>query len=123
VPPLRERREEIPTLINYYMNLYQQESAKHDVQLSEEAMDLMVVYDWPGNVRQLCNEVRRVVAYNESSALVTPDSLSIEIVKASRDLQSSASKPRQIVETQFLAPTGGTIAEAVEELERRMIRI
>lgn len=122
VPPLRERREEIPTLINYYMHLYQQESAKHDVQLSEEAMDLMVVYDWPGNVRQLCNEVRRVVAYNESSALVTPDALSQEIVKAGRDLQSSASRPRQIVEPQLVAPTGGTIAEAVEELERRMIR-
>jgi len=122
VPPLRERREEIPALISYYMNLYQQEAAKRDIQLSEEAMDMMVVYDWPGNVRQLCNEVRRVVAYNESGALVTQDSLSPEIVQAGRDLHTPPSKPKQMAETHIVAPTGGTIAEAVEELERRMIR-
>ena len=34
--------------------------------MSEEVLDLLVVYDWPGNVRQLCNEVRRIVAYGDS---------------------------------------------------------
>src|SRR6185295_13575117 len=74
VPPLRQRREEIPALINHYLTEYQKESAKNDIRLSEETVDLMVVYDWPGNVRQLCNEMRRIVTYSESSTIVTPDS-------------------------------------------------
>src|SRR5258708_33303706 len=45
VPPLRKRREEIPALINHYLNQYQQESAKREIRLSEETVDLMVVYD------------------------------------------------------------------------------
>jgi DNA-binding NtrC family response regulator len=123
VPPLRERREEIPALINYYLNLYQQESSKREIQLSEETVDLMVVYDWPGNVRQLCNELCRIVAYSESGSIVTPDTLSPEIARAGLDIQpvaSSTSKPK--AELPEVMAAGVTIAEAVEEIERRMIQ-
>jgi DNA-binding NtrC family response regulator len=123
VPPLRERREEIPALINYYLNLYQQESSKREVQLSEETVDLMVVYDWPGNVRQLCNELRRIVAYSESGSIVTPDMLSPEIARAGLEIQppvASTMKPK--AELPDITASGVTIAEAVEEIERRMIQ-
>ncbi|HEV8482980.1 MAG TPA: sigma 54-interacting transcriptional regulator [Blastocatellia bacterium] len=126
VPPLRERREEIPALLDYYLKLYQEEAAKNDIQLSEEAVDLMVVYDWPGNVRQLCNEVRRLVAYTESGTVAGTDGLSPEIVRASteiqpveRQAQSPSEKPKPAA-----VEVGGdaTLLEAVKELERRMIR-
>jgi hydrogenase-4 transcriptional activator len=122
VPPLRQRREEIPALINYYLTLYQKEAAKSEIKLSEEALDLLVVYDWPGNVRQLCNEVRRIVAYGDSTSVVTPDGLSPEIVRASREVDpipmTLAKSPESII-----SPVGGlTLSEAVEELERRMIQ-
>jgi DNA-binding NtrC family response regulator len=123
VPPLRERREEIPVLINYYLNLYQQESSKREIHLSEETVDLMVVYDWPGNVRQLCNELRRIVAYSESSSIVTPDMLSPEIARAGLDIQpASVLAPKPKAEIPGVTVTGVTIAEAVEELERKMIQ-
>ncbi|HKY04303.1 MAG TPA: sigma-54 dependent transcriptional regulator, partial [Blastocatellia bacterium] len=123
VPPLRERREEIPSLINYYLNLYQQESSKREIQLSEETVDLMVVYDWPGNVRQLCNELRRIVAYSESGSIATPDMLSPEIAHAGRELQPViAAVPKTKLEIPELSVSGATIAEAVVELERRMIQ-
>ncbi len=122
VPPLRERREEIPVLINHYLNLYQQEAAKRDIQLSEETVDLMVVYDWPGNVRQLCNEVRRIVAYSDSGSIGAPDLLSPEILRASRDIQLPGSGVRKVVEATTAIPANTTLAEAVEELERRMIQ-
>jgi DNA-binding NtrC family response regulator len=122
VPQLRQRREEIPALINHYLTLYQQEAAKSEVRLSEEVVDLMVVYDWPGNVRQLCNEVRRMVAYTESGQIVTPDLLSPEIVRASREIDPVPSRPKNDSMTVATAPAGGTLAEAVEELERRMIQ-
>jgi hydrogenase-4 transcriptional activator len=120
VPPLRQRREEIPALINYYLNEYQQDATKNDIALSEEAVDLMVVYDWPGNVRQLCNEVRRIVAYNDSGTIITPDGLSPEIVRASREMDAVPHARRPIAA--FTATPETTLSEAVEELERRMIQ-
>ncbi len=122
VPPLRQRREEIPALINHYLNQYQQESTKREIRLSEETVDLMVVYDWPGNVRQLCNEVRRLVTYSESGAIVTPESLSSEIVRASRGLEPTLTTPGKPTEPMLMSADSATIAEAVEELERRMIQ-
>jgi hydrogenase-4 transcriptional activator len=122
VPPLRERREEIPALINHYMTIYQQEAAKRDIQLSEETVDLMVVYDWPGNVRQLCNEVRRIVAYSDSGSVAAPDQLSPEIIRASRDIQVPGASLRKAVEATTAIPANTTLSEAVEDLERRMIQ-
>ncbi|MFY9608733.1 MAG: sigma 54-interacting transcriptional regulator [Blastocatellia bacterium] len=124
VPPLRQRREEIPALINHYLHQYQQDAAKGEIRLSEEAVDLMVVYDWPGNVRQLCNEVRRVVAYSESGVVVTPDGLSSEILRASRDIDPVPSGAPKSTPPPALAngSTTKVLSEAVEELERRMIQ-
>ncbi|HSB12224.1 MAG TPA: sigma 54-interacting transcriptional regulator [Blastocatellia bacterium] len=122
VPPLRQRREEIPALINHYMNQYQEESAKRDIRLSEEAVDLMVVYDWPGNVRQLCNEVRRIVTYSESGAIVTPDALSSEIARAAREVEPDSGSHRRLAEAVPASADRTTLAEAMEELERRMIQ-
>lgn len=121
VPPLRERREEIPALVNHYLNQYQQESAKSDVQISEEALDLMVVYEWPGNVRQLCNELRRIVAYSESGTIATPDMLSQEIARATHRIPAVA-VPSKTSQIHAPVPVGETLAEAVEDLERRMIQ-
>jgi hydrogenase-4 transcriptional activator len=121
VPPLRERREEIPALINHYLKLYQQEATKDNLQLSEETVDLMVVYDWPGNVRQLCNEIRRLVAYNESGSIINPDSLSSEIIRASREIKETTKNPSIAFEP--ISPTAHLmLSEAVEELERKMIQ-
>jgi transcriptional regulator with PAS, ATPase and Fis domain len=120
VPQLKQRREEIPALINHYLNLYQQEAAKSEIKLSEEVVDLLVVYDWPGNVRQLCNEVRRIVAYSDSGQIVTPDLLSPEIVRAALEVEAPAQK--KTPETSLPLTDGKTIAEAVSELERQMIQ-
>ena len=122
VPPLRQRREEIPALINYYLNLYQKEAAKNEIKLSEEALDLLVVYDWPGNVRQLCNEVRRIVAYGDSSTVITPEGLSPEIIRASREMDSLPTASKKLPESAKELAEGVTLAVAVEELERRMIQ-
>jgi DNA-binding NtrC family response regulator/Tfp pilus assembly protein PilF len=122
VPPLRERREEIPALINHYLNLYQGEAAKREIQMSEEAVDLMVVYEWPGNVRQLCNEVRRLVAYSESGTIIEPDALSPEIVRAGREIQSALATTYHSGAHPAPSAAGVTLSEAVEDIERNMIQ-
>src|SRR6185436_20436610 len=111
VPPLRERREEIPALIDYYLKQYQQESEKSEIKLAQEALDLMVVYDWPGNVRQLCNEIRRIVAYSEPGSTATIEVLSPEIAQMAHQNKPDPAADAEAVEDWHESTGGGTLAE------------
>ena len=79
IPPLRERKEEIPPLVRHFLRRYRREMKKDGLELSQDALTCLLLYDWPGNVRQLANEVRRVVAMAEPDDTVTPSQLSPEI--------------------------------------------
>lgn len=69
IPPLRERKEDIPLLINYFLKKFvsQYEDALPDV--SQEAMNVLLAYDWPGNVRELENVVEHAVAFSKSKGI------------------------------------------------------
>jgi transcriptional regulator with GAF, ATPase, and Fis domain len=84
VPPLRERREEIPVLANLFAHRFAAEFAKDPVRFSSSAMERLILYSWPGNIRQLANEVRRLTALSESDADITPDQLSAQLQARSR---------------------------------------
>jgi DNA-binding NtrC family response regulator len=58
VPPLRQRVEDLPDLIGYFVNLYSRQTDRRITQLSGEMMDIFAKYHWPGNIRQLRNVVR-----------------------------------------------------------------
>lgn len=79
LPPLRERREDIPLLASHFLQRYAEEIGKHVGGFSQQAMELMVGYDWPGNVRELQNEVQRIVIQLDPGAFATPDLLSPRI--------------------------------------------
>lgn len=61
VPPLRERKDDLPLLIDHLINLYSKENHKKIEDISEETMGILMKYDWPGNVRELENIVERAV--------------------------------------------------------------
>lgn len=61
LPPLRERKEDIPLLVNHYLQVYRAKSNNYIVGVAENAMRSLQVYDWPGNVRELENAVERAV--------------------------------------------------------------
>jgi two-component system nitrogen regulation response regulator NtrX len=61
VPPLRERREDIPVLSRYFMRMFAVEHGSSPKEFDSNALDLMTDYSWPGNVRELRNEVERLV--------------------------------------------------------------
>jgi two-component system nitrogen regulation response regulator NtrX len=61
VPPLRERKEDIPLLASHFLRLFSREYGKQERKLSPEAMDLLIQYPWPGNVRELRNVMERLV--------------------------------------------------------------
>jgi two-component system response regulator HydG len=61
LPPLRDRREDIPLLVNHFLNNFCMATSRPMAQLSSEALELLVRYDWPGNVRELENAVERAL--------------------------------------------------------------
>jgi DNA-binding NtrC family response regulator len=111
VPPLRDRREEIPHLSTFFLREASERMAKPGVRLSPETLDLFDAFSWPGNVRQLRNEVQRAVAMASPGGLVSPDLLSpvFGATPAPSD-SGGSSRFRQ-----------ATLAAAVEKLEREMI--
>ena len=119
VPPLRERRSEIPTIVNYYINHYSAKFGRKDIQITPQAVDLLMVSDWPGNVRQLCNEIQRTVARAEDGAVITPEQLSPELKRTSSPTAPSAASIASMQSPSL--QTAGTLAEALAEVERRMI--
>jgi DNA-binding NtrC family response regulator len=61
IPPLRERREDIPKLVDSYLEFFRNQTGKPVLGLREDAMNALVRYDWPGNVRELINALERAV--------------------------------------------------------------
>ncbi len=125
VPPLRERRLEIPTIVNYYINHYAAKFDRHDIHISPQAVDLLIVADWPGNVRQLCNEIQRIVARADNNTLITPEHLSPEL----RRIGVPSAPPVSVARlgttrgspSETISVEGVTLADALSEVERRMI--
>ena len=68
LPPLRERKEDIPLLVEKFLLL-----EKNSFQLSDEALALLMEYDWPGNIRQLKNCIEQAIFYTESSVILPKD--------------------------------------------------
>ncbi|MEQ1869606.1 MAG: sigma 54-interacting transcriptional regulator [Vicinamibacterales bacterium] len=117
VPPLRERREEIPHLTAFFLREVSERLAKPGVSLSSDALDAFSQYWWPGNVRQLKNEVQRAVALSLPGGVVEASHLSPEIVATHATGTAGDSRPgrRQSVQPQQLGA-------AVDQLEREIIQ-
>ena len=108
LPPLRERREEIPHLSTFFLREARERLGKPGVRLSPETLDLFDAFGWPGNVRQLRNEVQRAVAMASAGGLITPDLLSPAFGVAPGP--APRGRARNV-----------TLSEAVDRLEREMI--
>jgi DNA-binding NtrC family response regulator/tetratricopeptide (TPR) repeat protein len=122
VPPLRERRSEIPSIVNYYINHYAAKFGRKDIHIAPPVIDLLMVADWPGNVRQLCNEVQRLVARAEDGITINPDHLSPEIRRMAAPTATASVTPIASGGSgATVALQNVTLAEALAEVERRMI--
>jgi len=117
IAPLRERRDEIPALVRHFVRQSAAEFDRGDVRLSEETMQHLLLYRWPGNVRQLQNEIRRMVALAEPHAVLSPDQLSDEVFNA-RLAPDVAQDTFEIV-----VRLKDKLQPAIARLEREMIRV
>jgi len=85
LPPLRERREDVPILAQHFLEKYGEENSKPRMELSPEALDLLIEYDWPGNVRELENVIERAVVLSSGHRIDVD--LVPEHVRSSRRFQ------------------------------------
>jgi DNA-binding NtrC family response regulator len=116
IPPLRERREEIPLLVSVFSNRFAREFSKEAAKFEASAMECLVLYSWPGNVRQLANEIRRITALMESGAYVTPDVLSAEIATTLK-----VNRPTVADSAGINVSLDQTLENATADLERQMV--
>lgn len=87
LPPLRERREDIPLLVEHFLQRYSRENGKRLKSVAPEAMDALMQYHWPGNVRELENAIERAVVLAESDTeLLTSDLLPPAIAAAAQNI-------------------------------------
>jgi hydrogenase-4 transcriptional activator len=92
VPPLRERREEVPVLAAHFLEHFSSRAGKQPLTLTQEAIDALTGHDWQGNVRQLRNEIERVVAYAMDGARISTEDLSPEVTHPRRQAGSDRSR-------------------------------
>jgi transcriptional regulator with GAF, ATPase, and Fis domain len=74
IPPLRERREDIPMLVQYFIDRYARKEGKNMGRVSKETLDLFQMYPWPGNIRELQNVIERSVIVSESESFSVDES-------------------------------------------------
>ncbi|MBM4245954.1 MAG: AAA family ATPase [Deltaproteobacteria bacterium] len=111
LPPLRERRSDIPLLVKYFLDRHNQKRGDFHVSITEEAMVHLWEYDWPGNVRELENLLERLVILSEDG-LVRVENLPPSI----RSFISEKKIPRPV-----LTEDGLDLTNAVEEFENHLI--
>jgi two-component system, NtrC family, response regulator PilR len=119
VPPLRERREDIPLLASHFLKKYAHAAGKNIVRLHPESLEALCAYDWPGNVRQLENAVERAVA------LETGEQLRVEIpaekTKAKAMAAAVGGGPTSLV-AGTLTPEGLDMEKYVADVEISLLR-
>jgi hydrogenase-4 transcriptional activator len=119
IPPLRERREEIPPLAERFLQKAAREFKKGSLRLAEETIEYLVLYKWPGNVRQLANEMHRMAAMAEAGAVLMPEHLDPQIAASRRTIPASE---RQLAATEVVVRLDQPLAAAIEHVERAMLQ-
>lgn len=124
IPPLRERKEDIPPLVRYFIAIYNRRLSRRIVDVTPEAMSELMSYDWPGNVRELENAIERAMILSDSERITEID-LGTALAKKSPGPQSltemmTYEEARKSIEDTFidkaLAETRGNRTKAAKIL-------
>ena len=105
VPPLRERKDDIPRLVEHFLNKFRYTAKSAPARISEEAMQTLLGYDWPGNVRQLEHTVERAVIMARGSVITSQhlsldDTEELSFVDLNQKLQHGESLPEVLAEVE-----------------------
>jgi len=112
IPPLRDHKEDVPALANYFLERYAKEAGKTITGITPEAMKRLMDYHWPGNVRELQNIIERGVALSSGSTL---DAADIYLDDPTKRAPASGSSP-------YVLPPGVTLEQWEDEAIRQALR-
>jgi DNA-binding NtrC family response regulator len=118
LPPLRERREEILPFVERFLMRECARMGRPVPDLSDDAVEHLLLYTWPGNVRQLLNEVKRILATLPIGAEITPAVLSSDITA---ERQAAIAKAVAASPNQMLVRTDQSLQAAIDQVEKVMI--
>jgi DNA-binding NtrC family response regulator len=110
LPPLRDRKDDLPLLVQHFLMKYGEENAKTALEMTPEALDLLVEYDWPGNVRELENVIERAVVLTPGPRIgadVIPDHV--------------RKSPRFHMPNVLVPPEGISFRSVITDIEKRLI--
>jgi DNA-binding NtrC family response regulator len=118
IPPLRERKEDIPLLVTHFLQKYNIETGKKIEKIAESALNILMDYQWPGNVRELENTIEHAVVVTEGNVIL-PEALP-DFLKQKKTLPTDTKKSLEEVEKQHiiqvLKENQGNISRAAEVL-------
>ncbi|MEW6736223.1 MAG: sigma 54-interacting transcriptional regulator [Acidobacteriota bacterium] len=128
IPPLRERAEEIPMLLNYYLNYFSARYSGKQISFSDATITALQRYHWPGNVRQLRNEIERLITYSGKGDLISITDLSPDIRQSvapaivpvnTRTTMSTSNDSARVVE--LFSSSQRKLRDVVRPIERELI--
>jgi DNA-binding NtrC family response regulator len=110
LPALRERRDDVPLLVQHFLVKYGEENGKPGLEISPDALDMLVDYDWPGNVRELENVIERAVVLSPGGRI------GVEMIPEQVRRKSAFHVPEVVV-----PPDGISFRDVVTHFEKRLI--
>jgi Nif-specific regulatory protein len=108
LPPLRERKEDIPLLADHFIKKISKKLNQQPSQLSPEALNLLIQYSWPGNIREFQNEIERALTLAGDAPIITPELLSEKINPSGQTHME-------------ISDLGQTMRSVTEKIEKQMI--
>ena len=108
LPPLRERREDIPLLVENFLKKFAEKFRRPPARMTSRALDILNCYDWPGNIRELQNEIERALTLAEGKTKIGEEFLSERV-------NASAGKSLSVCDDDL------TLREVVKRIEQRMV--
>ncbi len=110
LPPLRDRRDDVPLLVQHFLEKYGEENNKKSLEITPDALDVLMDYEWPGNVRELENVIERAVVLSNGPRIDAE--LVPENVRSSKRFQMP----------QFIVPPEGiSFRDVITDFEKRLI--
>jgi transcriptional regulator with PAS, ATPase and Fis domain len=119
LPPLRERKDEIPALAALFLSRYSRECHRKGLRLGDDFVAALLLYDWPGNIRELSNEIRRAVAMASDGEALTSTNLAGPIADC---WNTRIPAPVAVKSGGFYVSLEQTLPQAIAELEDRFIQ-
>jgi len=99
LPPLRERREDISTLISHFVSHYARKNERPISGITAEAIQILETYAWPGNIRELAAEIERLVLYAEDDGFIRPENISPRIWPEGSQVDAPAERLEDLLES------------------------